>query len=321
MEHSEERHSLSRQGQPQVVAPKMEQHRIAVITGTGGLGLEAAIALARAGFQVILAGRNERKGAEAVTKVSDLVPGAVVRYMCLDLASLQSVREFAKTLHGELPFIDVLVNNAGIMSPPHRRVTEDGFELQFGVNYLSHFALTAHLLGLLRAGSSPRVVNVTSLAHRYANIDFDDLQSEKTYKPGLAYCRSKLAQALFAIELQRRSIENGWGIASMAAHPGYARTNLFSNDEPSKSRLGKIGASLVGLCIGQSATAGAASIVYAATSPNAAGGQLYGPKGIFELKGMPGRCDFARAALDQEAASHLWGYTESHSVRFPGDLF
>jgi NAD(P)-dependent dehydrogenase (short-subunit alcohol dehydrogenase family) len=284
--------------------------RIAVVTGTGGLGLEAATALALEGAEVILAGRNPEKGADAVRRIKDAWFGANATFRPLDLASLRSVAEFAERLQADVGRVDLLVNNAGIMSPPRRQTTADGFELQFGVNYLGHFALTARLLPLLRRSAAPRVVSVTSLAHRYAAIEFDDLQSQRRYQAGRAYCQSKLAQALFSVELQRRSEQAGWGLASLAAHPGYAGTDLFQNGAGARSLSNLLSRYVVIPLIGQSAQAGALPILFAATSEGAAGGGLYGPTGFMTMKGPPGRNEFAAAAKDPDAAARLWTLSE-----------
>lgn len=295
--------------------------RCAVITGTGGLGYEAALAFALAGGEVILAGRNSEKGAESVAKVRKVVPDAKIQFEPLDLATLASVRDFAGRVDQRGTGLDVLLNNAGIMSPPVRRTTVEGFELQFGVNYLAHFALTALLLPSLLRSSAPRVVSVTSLAHRYATMDFEDLQSERRYRPGVAYCRSKLAQALFALELQRRSARCCPKLTSNAAHPGYAATNLLQKEPGSNGLLNVISKSVIVPLIGQSAEKGALPLLFAATSPLAHGGALYGPTGFLQMKGTPGPNEFAPAACDVEAAARLWTVSEELAgVRFPQAL-
>jgi NAD(P)-dependent dehydrogenase (short-subunit alcohol dehydrogenase family) len=295
--------------------------RFALVTGTGGLGFAAAAMLARAGAEVVIAGRNAAKGAEAVAGITAIAPAAEVRFEPLDLASMASVADLAAKLEGGGRALDLLICNAGVMSPPERRTTADGFELQFGVNYLGHFALAAQLLPLLRQAQAPRVVSVTSLAHRYGKLDFADLQSERNYQPGRAYCASKLAQALFVRELQRRSDDGGWGLTSVAAHPGFARTNLFRAEHRRPGMLESLGLRIVGAILGHSAEAGAAPLVHAAASPEAAGGELYGPKGLLEMKGLPGRCEFAARALDQSAADRLWRLSEVLAgVRFPETL-
>ncbi|MET0364756.1 MAG: SDR family oxidoreductase [Sphingobium sp.] len=292
--------------------------RLAVITGTGGLGYEAARKLAGLGFRIMLAGRDEKKGRAAVYALQQANPDADVEYERLDLASLSSIAAFSTALADKLAALDLLICNAGVMSPPQRRTTEDGFELQLGVNHLGHFALTARLLPLLRQAPSARVVSVTSLAQHHAKIDLDDLQGEVRYNPGRAYCASKFVQASFARELDRRSREGGWGIASLAAHPGFARTKLFEGDHARKSGPKILLSGLLGHLIGQSASDGATSIVHAATAPDAKSGELYGPKGLFEMRGMPGLCRFAKASDDPERAAKLWTRSEELTgIRFP----
>ncbi|MCE7798296.1 SDR family oxidoreductase [Sphingobium sufflavum] len=292
--------------------------RLAVITGTGGLGYEAARKLAAQGFRIILAGRNEDKGRAAVAALQQASPHATIQYERLDLASLSSISAFSTALAGQLAAVDLLICNAGIMSPPQRRTTKDGFEVQMGVNHLGHFALTAGLLPLLRQAPSARVVSVTSLAQHHAKIDLDDLQGDARYNAGRAYCASKFAQASFARELDRRSREGGWGIASLAAHPGFARTKLFEGDHARTGGPKILLSGLLGHLIGQSASDGAAPIVHAATAPDAKGGELYGPKGLFEMRGPPGPCTFAKASDDPERAARLWILSEQLTgVRFP----
>src|SRR6202165_5251207 len=203
--------------------------RTAVVTGaTGGLGYETALALAKAGSEVILTGRDDRKGQSAIEKISREVTGAKVSYEHLDLASLAAVADFTQRMHVRQS-LDLLINNAGVMALPRRQTTADGFEMQFGTNYLGHFALTARLMPLLRRSSRPRVVSVSSLAHRTGFIDFGDLQGARAYSPWKAYGQSKLTCLIFALELQRRSDAGGWNLTSNAAHPGFSRTNLFAS--------------------------------------------------------------------------------------------
>ena len=278
----------------------------AVVTGTGGLGFEVANALLASGRRVVLAGRNAERGAIAVASLRKMVAGAEVDFMLLDLASLKSVRSFCDALlKGEEP-LDLLVNNAGIMSPPRRRETKDGFELQFGVNHLGHFALTAGLLPLLRKARAARVVSVTSLAMRYGAITFDDLQSEAGYRAGVAYCQSKLAQAMFAKQLQRESDTAGWGLKSLAAHPGFASTNLFSSDTGRTTVMSVLSRYLIAPLVGQSAADGARPIIHAATAPDVIGGELLGPSGFLEMRGAPKRCAYAKAVDDPEQTRRLW---------------
>jgi NAD(P)-dependent dehydrogenase (short-subunit alcohol dehydrogenase family) len=289
--------------------------RLAVVTGTGGLGFETALELGRAKAKVILAGRNPAKGADSVARIQAAVPDANIRFAVLDLASLASVAAFSDTLLAEHGSLDILVNNAGVMAPAKRQVTADGFELQFGTNYLGHYALTGRLLPLLRKGSKPRVVSLSSIAHRNGQIHFDDLQWAKTYKPWPAYSQSKLAMLMFALEFQRRSDAAGWGVMSIAAHPGVAQTELIANG------TGKLAARLSAMfffpIFGQSAAAGTLSQLYAATSPDAKGGTYYGPDGFMEMKGAVKIAEIKPQALDRAAAARLW----DESARLTGVTF
>ena len=194
--------------------------RSAVVTGaTGGLGYETALALARAGAEVVLTGRDDGKGQAAIERIDREALGAKVSYARLDLASLASIADFAERMQSR-PSLDMLINNAGVMALPRRQVTADGFEMQFGTNYLGHFALTARLLPLLRKASAPRVVCVSSLAHRAAFIDFNDLQGQRIYSAWKAYGQSKLAMLMFALELQRRSEKAGWNVTEHCGPSG-----------------------------------------------------------------------------------------------------
>src|SRR5258707_8963060 len=259
--------------------------RSAVVTGaTGGLGYETALALAKAGAEVPLPGRHDRKGQSAIEKISREVPDAKVKYESLDLASLASVADFAQRMHSRKA-LDLLINNAGVMALPRRQTTADGFEMQFGTNYLGHYALTAQLLPLLRRAQQPRVVSRSSIAHRTGFIQFSDLQGERFYSPWKAYNQSKLAMLMFALELQRRSDAAGWNLISNAAHPGWARTDLFTNG-PGAGLLA-FASQLAAPLFSQSAESGALPTLFAATSPQAKGGGYYGPNGLNELKGPP----------------------------------
>ncbi|MFG1425525.1 SDR family oxidoreductase [Roseixanthobacter glucoisosaccharinicivorans] len=292
--------------------------RIAVVTGTGGLGYETALALAAKGGEVILAGRNAQKGAASVGQIQAAAPGAAIRFEMLDLASLASVAAFGARMIAAGRPLDLLVNNAAVMSPPDRRETADGFELQFGTNYLGHFALTAHLLPLLRQAPAPRVVNLSSLAHRGGRIDFADLQGAHPYKPWKAYSQSKLAMLMFALELQRRSDGGGWGLMSNAAHPGYARTDLIPNGPGTDRFLWQINRVLQPF-VSHSAAAGALPTLFAATAPEAKGAAYYGPDGFYELKGPPKPARIMPQAEDQEVARRLWQVSQDLTgVRFPG---
>lgn len=281
--------------------------KTAIVTGaTSGLGYETALALARAGAEVILTGRDDRKGQAALEKIGRDVIGAKVAYEHLDLASLASVAEFAQRMSARSS-LDLLINNAGVMALPRRQTTADGFEMQFGTNHLGHFALTARLLPLLRRASAPRVVSVSSLAHRTGWIDFSDLQGARLYSAWKAYGQSKLACLMFALELQRRSDAAGWKLISNAAHPGFARTNLFASGP---GGLLSLATDFAAPLLGQSAADGAKPILFAATSANAKPGGYYGPGGLGELRGAPARALIMPQARDTATAAKLWDVSE-----------
>lgn len=292
---------------------------LAVVTGsTGGIGYETALALSSAGAEVILAARNPRKGLEATQRITQRVPGAKVRFERIDLASLDSVRRFAERLNAEGRPLDLLINNAAVMTPSKRLETADGFELQHGTNYLSHFALTGLLLPLLRQANHPRVITLSSVAARRGSIDFDNLQAERGYKPMAAYSQSKLACLMFSFELQRRSDAGGWGLASIAAHPGISRTDLIYNGAGSTSVAG-LARSLLWFLF-QPAEQGALPSLFAATSPVAKAGGYYGPSKFSETRGHPSEANPPKQALDTTVAARLWTTSESLSgVRFPNN--
>jgi NAD(P)-dependent dehydrogenase (short-subunit alcohol dehydrogenase family) len=284
--------------------------KLAVVTGaTGGLGYETALELARAGAEVLVTGRNEQKGRAAIERINRTVPLAKVRFEMLNLASLASVRAFAAKMVARGQPLDLLINNAGVMDLPSRRLTEDGFEMQFGTNHLSHFALTGLLLPLLMRAPAPRVVNVSSLAHRGGKIDFDNLQAERQYKSWPAYQQSKLANLLFTFELQRRSDAYGWGLMSNAAHPGYARTDLIPNG-PGTGGVKGMGAKILGSFMSHSAADGAGPTLFAATSQEAEPAGYYGPNGFYELKGPVAPAKVMPQAKDEAVARRLWAVSE-----------
>jgi NAD(P)-dependent dehydrogenase (short-subunit alcohol dehydrogenase family) len=266
--------------------------RLAVVTGSNsGLGFGLARRLSAAGADVVMAIRNRAKGEAAIDEIRATVPNAKLTIKPLDLSSLAGVAALGEQLNADGRPIDILINNAGVMTPPKRDATTDGFELQFGSNHLGHFALTAHLLPLLRAADSPRVVSLSSLAARQGRIHFDDPQFEKSYTPGQAYGQSKLAVLMFARELDRRSKEAGWGILSDAAHPGLTKTNLqisgpsHGRSKPSTmEQLYKLSWRLTPF-LWQEIDEGILPALYAATSPQAEGGAFYGPRGIYEAAG------------------------------------
>ena len=284
--------------------------KLAIVTGANsGIGLETARRLGAAGAQVILAVRNPERGARALEDIRSSHPDADVTVEHLDLSSLRSVRELARTMRTLDRPIDILVNNAGIMAVPKRTLTEDGFELQLGTNYFGHFALTGLLLPLLRRASAPRVVMVSSNAARFGRIKLADLQSERHYGAWRAYSQSKLADLIFALELQRRSAANDWGVMSNAAHPGSTRTNLGN---------GLIGVLMHVPGVSQSATQGALPTLYAATSPDAVGSGYYGPDGFQEMNGLPTLVSVTPRALDPATGAELWRIGEDLTgVPFP----
>lgn len=296
-----------------------QKGRAAVVTGTGGLGYEDALALARSGAEVIIAGRNPQKGREAVGSIRAAVPSAAIRFEQVDLASLKSVSAFAQRLRGQRDNLDILINNAGVMVPPERQVTADGFELQFGTNYLGHFALTAQLMPLLRKGKDARVVTLSSVAARGGRINFDDLQAELNYAPMPVYSQSKLACLMFALELQRHSAAGGWNVASIAAHPGIARTDLLHNG-PGQRSITSTMRSLLWFLF-QPASQGALPTLFAATAPDAAAGGYYGPDGFGETRGYPSASRVPPQAADSAVAARLWRVSEQlAAVRFENEM-
>lgn len=285
--------------------------KLAIITGaTGGLGLETALALAQAGAEVILAGRNPVKGRTAEKLIRQQHASANVRFERADMADLASIQNFSDRMLATGRPVDILVNNAGIMAPHHRGTTADGFELQLGTNYLSHFALTARLLPLLSAAKA-RVVQLSSFGHRTGAIQLDDLNYEQGYTPFPVYSQSKLAMLMFALELDRQSNANGWGLTSVASHPGFARTDLFANGPaPEANIFFRTIIPVAKLLMGQSAAAGALPTLMAATMPGVKGGQYFGPQGFKEFKGPPGTGKIASQALDAGVAARLWTASE-----------
>ena len=280
---------------------------MAVVTGASrGLGFEIALALAKAGDDVILAARDPERGRLAAEKIAAQVQ-TDVSFRRLDLSDLASVAEFAEEMASRSA-VDLLINNAGVMALPTRKETGEGFEMQFGTNYLGHFALTMRLLPLLARGRASRVVNLSSLAHRTGSIDFDDLQAARSYSPWKAYGQSKLAMLMFAIELQRRSEARNWRLLSVAAHPGWARTELFANGP---GGLFSLAADLAVPWFGQSAADGAMPPLFAATSPSAKSGGYYGPGGIGELRGPPSPAIVGPQARQPSICARLWEVSQT----------
>jgi NAD(P)-dependent dehydrogenase (short-subunit alcohol dehydrogenase family) len=286
-----------------------QRGKLAIVTGaTGGLGYQTALALAQAEAEVVLTGRNDAKGREAISKIRKQLPNAKISFEALDLANLASVADFVQRFATAHASLDLLINNAGVMALPTRQTTADGFEMQFGTNYLGHYALTAQLLPLLRSGHQPRVVNLSSIAHRTGFIHFSDLQGERLYSPWKAYNQSKLAMLMFALELQRRSDAAGWNLMSNASHPGWARTDLFANG-PGFGLI-SLASQFAAPLFSQSAESGALPTLFAATSPQAAGGGYYGPNGLYELKGPPAPARIMPQAMDKAGAGKLWDVSQ-----------
>ncbi|WP_261570064.1 SDR family oxidoreductase [Frankia gtarii] len=298
--------------------------KLAVVTGASdGLGLQIATRLAAAGADLVLPVRNPGKGAAAVERIRAAAPRAQVATMDLDLASLESVGACTDRLLADGRPVDILINNAGVMTPPTRHETRDGFELQFGTNFLGHFALTSRILPLLREGSA-QVTTLSALAARSGSFQWEDLQYQHKYEAMKAYGQSKLAEMLFALELDRRSRAAGWGIASNTAHPGLTVTNLQTSGwnlgsakTSMRTRVFRTAPTLMPFLV-QRPESGALPALYAATSPDARGGLFYGPDGFAHLTGGPAEQKLYRTAEDREAASRIWAEGEKLAkVAFP----
>ncbi len=287
-----------------------------VVTGANsGLGLETTRVLAGADADVVMACRSQERGREAAEDARTDHPEASVDVRMLDLASLDSITSFADDVRGDYDSVDVLMNNAGVMAVP-RRETEDGFELQFGVNHLGHFALTGSLLDLVLEaegvhGDGGRVVTVSSGAHRRGRMEFDDLHGEREYSKWGAYCQSKLANLLFALELQRRLDAADEDTVSVAAHPGYAATDLQRRGPVQEgSKLKLLGMKLLNSLVAQDSATGALPQLYAATAEDVEPGGFYGPDGWKKMRGYPEVQTPSERARDPETAGELWRVSE-----------
>lgn len=281
--------------------------RVGIVTGANsGLGRATARELARHGAHVIMAVRDREKGQAALAALRAELPGASLELRVLDLADLDSVRDFAAEAHADRLPVDLLINNAGVMMPP-RQLTPQGFESQFATNHLGHFALTGLLLGRLAERAGARVVTVSSTYHRSGRIRFDDLTGERKYSPTGFYAQSKFANVLFGLELDRRLRTAGLPVASLLAHPGYAATNLQSSGPTGVLRfLGTLGNRFMA----QGASAGALPQLFAATDPRAESGQFIGPDGRGGLRGHPAVVQPVESARDPETARRLWELSE-----------
>jgi len=296
----------------------VQSGRVAIVTGANsGLGSESALALAAKGAHVVLACRDAAKAQSALQAIRAASPAVSVEAMALDLASLASVRAFAEAFVAQHERLDLLCNNAGVMAIPHRRTT-DGFEMQFGTNHLGHFALTGLLLPRLLDTPGARVVSVSSSAHRPGKIHWDDLQLERSYRNWRAYAQSKLANLLFAFELDRRLRKAGTSVISVAAHPGYAATNLQSvGARMAGSRVLERLFEVANRLIAQSAAMGALPTLYAATAPEVQGGDYFGPASLGEMWGHPRKVGSSARSKDLADAARLWKLSEALTdVRF-----
>ena len=283
--------------------------RFAIVTGaSSGIGAVAAETLAALGGEVVLAVRDQGRGEATRAGILARQPSAKVRVSVVDMASLASVRDFAERMADTLPRVDVLLNNAGLGLQSKRAVTVDGFERQFGTNHLGHFALTGLLVPALLRSPAPRVVAIASIAHRRGTIDFGDLQGEKTYNGSKAYGQSKLADLIFAFELDRRARAASSRLMSVAAHPGVATTGFVAaTGLPGPAvALGNLAIRL----FGQDAARGALPGLYAATMPDVQGGQYWGPDGFLEVRGEPALAKSAPQALDRATWLRLWTVSE-----------
>jgi NAD(P)-dependent dehydrogenase (short-subunit alcohol dehydrogenase family) len=279
-----------------------QEGRTAIVTGANsGIGYETAKALAEKGATVVMACRNLDKANAAADKIRQEMPGAKLAVMQLDLADLASVRAFAKAFSAKYDKLDLLINNAGIMIPPFTK-TKDGFEVQFGANHLGHFALTGLLLPLIQNTPGARVVNVSSDAHRMGRIDFDNLQSEKGYRPWAAYGQSKLANLLFTLSLNELLKETNTDAIAVASHPGTATTNLQAHSSV---------ISLLTRFMAQSPEMGALPSLRAATAPDVQANDFYGPGGLAGMRGHPKKVQGSAAAKDAEVAKRLWEVSEA----------
>ena len=287
--------------------------RTALVTGaTSGIGFAAAASMAVAGARVLLGARDAERGQQAVEAIRQRAPEARVEVLPCDVASLASVAEAAREASARVDHLDVLLNNAGVMATP-RRETADGFELQVGTNHLGHHALTARLVDLLRAAPEPRVVTVSSSAHKMGQLTLADLDDPRTlthperYSPWRAYGLSKLANLLFAFELDRRARAAGWPLRSLGAHPGYAATNLQQRGPRMAGK--RVQTALTGLAnalVGQSPEDGAKPLLMAATDPDVPGGTYLGPGGVAEARGEPKVVAASALAHDRDLAARLW---------------
>jgi NAD(P)-dependent dehydrogenase (short-subunit alcohol dehydrogenase family) len=297
---------MAKQGWTAAAMPPQAGKTVLVTGANSGVGFQAARELARHGARVLLGVRDVAKGEAARNRILAELPRAQVAIVPLDMASLASIKGFAGEFVSSGGQLDVLVNNAGVMALPKREQTPDGFERQFGTNHLGHFALTGLLMPALLKAPAPRVVTVASLAHRNGKMEWDNLQGEKSYSPWGAYNMSKLANILFARELDRRAREAHSKLMSIAVHPGISRTNIAAPGTDFKSRMAR----LIGPLLFQNDEMGALPTLYAATVSEAKGGEYIGPGGAGEMGGHPKVVQPRPQALDEQAGCRLWSVSE-----------
>ena len=297
--------------------PDQTGRTVLVTGGNSGLGFHTCRLLAENGAHVLLACRSAERGEQAKTEILQGLPNAALEITALDLADLNSVRRCADNLKSDLDRLDLLVNNAGVMAIP-RQETPHGFERQFGVNHLGHFALTGALLPLLLKTSGSRIVNVSSMAHRSGRMNFSDLHGRQKYSPFVVYAQSKLANLLFTLELQRRLETIKAGAICVSAHPGFAATNLqYAAAREKGSAIELIMMRILNATLSQSAEQGALPQLYAATAPDVVGGDYIGPDGWMQMRGYPKKHLAKSTAYDSEAAQELWRL----SVEMTGEAF
>ena len=291
--------------------PDLSGKTYVITGGNSGLGLEAAKILTKKGARVVITARSKGKAEEALETVRAHSPGADVGFVLLDLADAESVTVAAAALAKACPRIDAIINNAGVMQPPETR-TKEGFELQFATNHLGHFRLNSLLFAHLEA-SSARIVPVSSIAHKFGSIHFDDLMGKKKYDATEWYSQSKLANLLYAFELQRRLTKRGSRVTAIACHPGYSATNLQSAGvgQEGGSKFFRALYSVTNAVMAQKAEYGSYPLVLAAADPNAEPGAYYGPTGLGQSRGPVGKSYVHPKAQDEDVARRLWEVSES----------
>ncbi len=281
-----------------------------IVTGANaGIGFETARVLSLRGAHVVMACRNMEKGEMAVKRITGEKPSGSVELMPLDLSDFESIKQFAKAFRAKHKKIDILINNAGLMFPPFSK-TKEGFEMQIGVNYIGHFLLTLLLIDMLTNIPGARIVTISSIAHRLGKIDFENFRGEKKYKSLREYNQSKLADLMFAVELNQRLQKTGSNAISLAAHPGVTKSDL--------QRYSGLSGIMTGI-VGMKASQGALPTLRAATDPNVQGGEYYGPHALNEIRGYPtNKCKVNPVVQDEGLRQELWSFTENLTgVKYP----